>query len=259
MGLRRRLEHRHLDDEAGDAPVGRAALPFRVVAQEVVVDRFDESVAEDVHREAERAHRLAVGDALLDLVVGVGAVRADRAVVDQRAPLDEGLAPRDRHARSLEAAARVAMAGAQLRDLAAAAGDRILVALAARLRVVERSESVRDRLDGVEFVEIVLERRRVGEAVALPVEAALRLVAAAFRDVRFGAEVGRDGDDVGARGGEERRERERAELHVIPPLLGPIRSEGRISDSDLRPRRATLPWKPGRRGLSSSHRKEAKT
>src|SRR5205085_6148435 len=79
--------------------------------------------------------------------------RIDGAVVDERAA---GCVN--------EVAVRVVVSGAQLRDLADRAGDRILVALAARLRVIDRPQAVIRFLHNAEDELIGLEsaRRRLG-------------------------------------------------------------------------------------------------
>src|ERR1700733_468011 len=62
------------------------------------------------------------------------------------------------------------MTDAQFCDLGGGAGNRALVALAAGLRVVERSEAVADLLDLLECLLIGLVSRIIGDAVALVVE-----------------------------------------------------------------------------------------
>ena len=85
-----------------------------------------------------------LGNALLDLERGKRGARADGAIVDEIAARDHRRPVPDGNARVDEAARGVAVSRAQLGHLAGAAGVRVLVALAAGLRVVERAEPVRD-------------------------------------------------------------------------------------------------------------------
>ena len=85
----------------------------------------------------------------------------------------------DRDARVDEAARGVAVSRSQLGHLAGAAGVRVLVALAAGLRVVERAEPVGDPLDAVELLAVGFVGVLVHEAVAGAVERGGRLLRAA--------------------------------------------------------------------------------
>src|ERR1044072_4636016 len=95
---------------------------------------LDQAVAKKVERRAEGSHGLIIldacgeerRDALLNL-------RVYRAVVNERAA-----------GRVHEVAEHVLMPGAKLVNLADRAGNRVLVALRARLRGVDRPESVLD-------------------------------------------------------------------------------------------------------------------
>jgi hypothetical protein len=72
----------------------------------------------------------------MNLTVGIVLARTDRPVVDQRAAGDHLRASGDRDLRVAETAEDTGMTRAQLGNLAGAAGRRILMAFAARLRVV---------------------------------------------------------------------------------------------------------------------------
>src|SRR5205823_5726705 len=102
---------------------------------------------------------------------GEGGVGADGALVHQRAPLDDHGTAVDRNFRVLKAAVAALVSDTQLQDLAAAATDRVLVALAAGLRIEERTEAIRDGLEFLEFRLVCLVRRIVCDAVTLVVEA----------------------------------------------------------------------------------------
>ena len=106
---------------------------------------------------------------------------------------------RDRNARRLKSTLRIAHAGAQLGDLAAAAGHRILVAEEARRRIEHRPEPVRDDLDVVERFLVFVESRLIGYAVGLVVEGRQRLLRAGTGYIGLGAEIGWHGrhDDAG--------------------------------------------------------------
>src|SRR5262249_40323213 len=100
----------------------------------------------------EGAHLLAGGDALLDRGV-------DRPIVDQRP------------AWVIDEVDAVKVARAELAYLARPAGDRVLVALAAGLRVKDRPQPVRDLLLLAEVVHIRVEVGLRDKAVGLVVKA----------------------------------------------------------------------------------------
>src|SRR5205085_4498878 len=114
-------------------------LSIRDGEERAVRDGLDEAVAEQVERGAEGAHRLLSRDgvAAADDAGGVERrhallnLRVDGSVVDERAAR-----------RVYEVVVRVVVPGPQLDDLTDAAGHRVLMALAAGLRVVDRAESV---------------------------------------------------------------------------------------------------------------------
>jgi hypothetical protein len=68
----------------------------------------------------------------------------------------------------------IQVAHAQLRYLTGAAGNGILMALAAGLRVIKWSETVCDLLYGIEFRPVRLVRSLVHEAIAAVVESGRR-------------------------------------------------------------------------------------
>src|SRR5262249_11210004 len=118
----------------------------------LIVDRLDEPVAERVERRAEGAHFEAARHALLN-------VRIDRAVVDQR--------PAGRRGKAVA----VEMTRTELRNLTDAADDRSLVALGARLRVVDRTETFGDAVAFLKGVEGVVEFALIHESIGDVVEA----------------------------------------------------------------------------------------
>src|SRR5438128_742574 len=118
--------------------------------QRLVGDALDEAVAQRVERRPESSNLLSERYTLLDR-------RVNRAVVDERA------------AGRVEEAAVGDMPGSQLGDLADRACDRVLVAFAARLSVVNGTETIRYLLDVLErrlcFVELDLTDKPVGQIV----------------------------------------------------------------------------------------------
>ena len=117
-----------------------AGCASRIASSVSFAIALDESRAERVGRDAERAHVVFERDALDDLLV-----RGAR--VDQRAA-----------ERLEETARRVQPSGAMLGDLAGAAGDDVLVTFAAALRVVGRPEAVGDGFGFFEDEAVVVER-----------------------------------------------------------------------------------------------------
>src|SRR5438034_8404164 len=141
------LEHRHTGE--------RTSLGQRLTAlyagQRLIGDALDEAVAQRVERRPESSNLLSERYTLLDR-------RVNRAVVDERTAWRVD---------------KVAVGGdvscSQLGDLADRACDRVLVAFAARLGVVNGPETVRYLLDVLErrlcFVELDLTDKPVGQIV----------------------------------------------------------------------------------------------
>ena len=132
--------------------------------------RLHQAVSQQVEGEPGRADRLRVGHPLLNLGVGERGVGADGAVVDEGAVGDDDGAARDRDVRVAEPAVGAEVADPQLADLARPAGDGVLVALAAGLRVVQRSQAVSDLFDLVEAGPISVVGRVTDHPIALVVE-----------------------------------------------------------------------------------------
>src|SRR5262249_23575366 len=110
-----------------------------------------------------------VGNPFLDL-------GADGAIVDQSPALDDFRAMVDGNLGILEETVVIVMADAQFRKLAGGARYRRLMTLAAGLRVVQRSESIRsDLFDLVKEFQVRLAAIRVGETVALIIKSSERL------------------------------------------------------------------------------------
>src|SRR5439155_23101310 len=124
-----------------------------------------------VQRQAVRPDRLRLGHPLLDLGVGKRGVRTDGAIIDERAARDDLASMRDGDVRISETPIGPPMPYAQLRDLARATRARVLVALAAGLRVVEGTEAVVHRFGLVEFLLVGLVGGVVNHPITPAVEA----------------------------------------------------------------------------------------
>jgi len=169
--LSRRLCDRYLNDLATDPSARGFALLLREIDKSLIRDRLDECITEQTHAHASGADGLGIGDSLLNFRTGEGAVRTDGAVVYKGAAGYDLSAVRNRNLGTLEVPIMAQVTDAYLGHLARSARNGILMALAARLRVVERSETVRDLLDCVKFRQIRLVRRLVDHTISAVVEA----------------------------------------------------------------------------------------
>src|SRR5262249_49949135 len=150
------------------ADLTAAVLAFLVcqALQSRILDRFHEPVSQRAVGNAQGADGLAVGYALLNVSIGRLGVRADGPLVHQGATLDHFRSMIDRDFRSLEMAVGPLVSDAQLGDLAAATGRRVLVTFDTGLTVVERSQAARDGLNSLEVCLIALMRLRIDQTVA---------------------------------------------------------------------------------------------
>ncbi len=137
------------------------ALLLGEIDKSLIGNGLHESIAQKIQRNAEGANLFRVRHALLNFRAGEGAVRADGAVVHQGTAFDNLGSAGDGDFGILKFAVGAAMTSAQFIDLAGAAGGGILMALSARLRVIERAEAVGD---GFGFLKPGL-IRRVGRIV----------------------------------------------------------------------------------------------
>lgn len=95
-------------------------FPASQAHEGVIRHRFDEAVSQEIERHARGMNRLRNGDALLNIDSRELGVRADGAVIHQRAAGDDHSSVRDGDLGILEAPVRPEMTDAQPRDLAAA-------------------------------------------------------------------------------------------------------------------------------------------
>ena len=135
-GFARSLHDGNVHDQSTNLAAAFLALLFGEVDQRLVGHRLHKAITEKVDGDAEGAHSFRVGHSLLDLGIGIRAIGTDGAVIDQRAARDDFCPPSDGNRGVLELTMRAHMSYAQFVDLAGRTGNRILVALAAGLRVV---------------------------------------------------------------------------------------------------------------------------
>src|SRR5713101_6200128 len=159
----------NVEDLATDFAV-LLTLIFGEVHESLIRDGFDESIAQNVQRYAERADFFRVRDAFLNFRAGKSGIGADGTVVHQGAALDDLRAAGDGNLRVHELTVGSCMSDPQFGHLAGAAGSGILVALAAGLGVVERAETVVERLSFVELCLIRSMSSVIHHAVGLIVE-----------------------------------------------------------------------------------------
>src|SRR5262249_16692448 len=116
---------------AANLSVTRLTLLAGEIDERLIRHRFDEAVAHQIQGDSCRADLCGGGHAFVDLCGGESPARADRAVIDQRPAGDDLGASGNRDLGIAEAAVRAAVANSELRDLARAAGRRVLMTLAA--------------------------------------------------------------------------------------------------------------------------------
>ena len=137
----------------------------------MICNGFDKSIPEEVHRQAARTDCFRLGHPLLNLGVGKSRARTNGAIIDERAARDDFASVRDGDVRISETAIGSSMPHAQLRDLGRPARSRVLMALAAGLRVVEGAEAVVHCFGFIELLSVGLVGGVVNHAVTLVVEA----------------------------------------------------------------------------------------
>src|SRR5258708_28449594 len=150
-GLTRRLDDGNIKHLATNLVVTLLALLLGEVDKSLIRDGFHKAVAHKIQRNAEGANFLRIRHSFLNFRAGESGIRADGAVVHERASFDDLRSTSDGDFRILKFAIRATVSHAQFGDLARAPGSRILVALAAGLRVIERAEAVGDLFDFIEL------------------------------------------------------------------------------------------------------------
>src|SRR5713101_6097819 len=136
------LEHRHLDE----LPLHAEGLGVGDGDEGVAVDGVHEAIAQDVEGRAEGTDFIAPQHAFLE-------PRVDGAIVDERP------------AGVFDEVETVEMAGAQLGDLADAAGDGVRVTIPAGRRVVDGAKALGQGLLFLEGAPVRVEHRLVDEAI----------------------------------------------------------------------------------------------
>src|SRR2546426_6726443 len=147
---------------------------------------FRSPVSEQIEGRAERANLLRLRHAFLKLDVREGGIGTNCAIIDKRAAGNHCCAVGDRDAGIDKLSSRVAVPHAQLGDLAESAGDRVLMAFAARLRVVDRPEAIGYVFDFIELLLIRLMSGLIDDAIRLTVKFCRRLVRARRGGARRG-------------------------------------------------------------------------
>jgi len=131
--LSRRLQHGDGDGLAVNLAVGSTRLLGGDGHQRVVVDRFDEAVAQRVEHRPQRPDIFRFRHMFLRL-------RDHRAIIDEGTSADAARAIIDGNGWIDKIAVGIRVADAQLSELAGTAGDRVLVTVGASPRVEDRSK-----------------------------------------------------------------------------------------------------------------------
>jgi hypothetical protein len=131
------FHNRHQDDLASDPAAALSRLCGGDGLERVVVDGLHEAVTEDIQRHAEGSNVFAAGGPLLRLCAG-------GPIIDQRTIRNHILTAIDRNIGVDEVPVAIKMTHPKLRDLTAAAGDRILVTVPARPRIVQGAQPAVD-------------------------------------------------------------------------------------------------------------------
>ena len=168
------FDDRNVKHLAADLAVGARALLPGNVNQRLVGNGFHKAITQKIHREAESTDSLSIGNALLNLRVRESRIRADGAIIHKRSAGDDFCSASDRDVWILETPIRSPMSHAQFRDLACPSRGRVLVTLAAGLRVVERPKPVFHIFRFIKFLLIGLVGCVINHAVAFVVEASGR-------------------------------------------------------------------------------------
>src|SRR5260370_4948746 len=170
-GLAWRFDDGNVEDLAANLVVAFLTLFPGKVGESLVRDGFDKSIAEHVQRNAKGANFLRVRHTFLNFRAGKGGIGTDRSFIHQRTVLYDFRSARVGYLWIDELAVGSTMADAQFRHLAGAAGSGILVALAAGLRVIERTEAVGNGFGFLKLGLIRRVRRVIHQTVGLVVEA----------------------------------------------------------------------------------------
>src|SRR5258708_16769702 len=88
-GLTRRLDDGNIKHLATNLVVTLLALLLGEVDQSLIGDGFHKAIAEQVHGNAEGADFFCIRDAFLNFGAGKSGIRADGAVVHERASFDD--------------------------------------------------------------------------------------------------------------------------------------------------------------------------
>jgi hypothetical protein len=180
--LARGFDDRNVKDLAADSAAAGFALLGGEIDEGLICNCFDEAVAEEIEGHASGVDSLGTGNAFLNFCRGESRVGANGAIVDEGAAFDDFSAVIDGNFRVAKMAVGSVVADAHFGNLAGGAGDRILVAFAAGLRVIERTEAIGNVLDFFELRLIGLVSGIVDHAVGFVVK-----TCGGFRRIRGGS------------------------------------------------------------------------
>lgn len=152
-------------------------MPSGEVEERAVGDGLHKPVAKEIKRQTSGSDGLAVRHSFLKLDVGKGAARADGTVIDQSASGNDGLPIGNGDAGILKLAVRPPMPDTKLRHLAHTASSGVLMALAARLGIVNRAKPVANVFDFVELRLIGCVGSLINQPVGLAVKTVRRFSA----------------------------------------------------------------------------------
>jgi len=160
-GLARSLQDRNLDGLPVNPSLADARLLRADGEQRLVIDRFDEAVAERIEGRPERSDGLRGRHVFLRL-------RNECAIVDDGAPSNAGCTVIDRHDGIHKHTARVPVTGAELGELARPAAHGVLMTFCTRPAVVHGPQAGAHIMD--QLVDLLVERIGVagglGDSVA---------------------------------------------------------------------------------------------
>src|SRR5260370_23647034 len=152
-GLSGSFDDGNMQHLAADLVVVLLALLGSEIHERLIGHGFDKTIAQNIERNAESANFFWVRDAFLNFRAGEGSVWTDGTVVHERATFDDLRSASNGDIGIYELAVGTTGAHAKFADLSGGARGGVLMALAAGLRVVKRSQAVGE---GPRFIELGL-------------------------------------------------------------------------------------------------------
>src|ERR1700731_3648630 len=173
--LSRRFHNGHIENLTADFPMRRFALLLGKIDERLIGNGLNEPIAQQIQRQPKRADRLGLWNAFLNFLVGKRRIRANGAIIHQRAAGNHLCSMSDWDVGSAKPSVRPVMTDPQFRHLRRAAGHGTLVAFGAGLSVVQRPETITQLLDSLELHLVSLVRYIINRAVAFVVKASWSL------------------------------------------------------------------------------------